>query len=208
MSQAKPTVQKRASRREWMLLFLCLGAAILLCFCLVGTVVFSPSWFPRKLNGDGVEARNRNDITVLSQAVENWQTKFNVDYLPSRFVLCETVADYQNGMGDPDPASAQLYSDSFNYLCRLWPRINFTTVQPGTPEWQGIDWNGNGVQDPPVILEGDQCLVFFLGGIQSNKDSKLECLGFSVNQANPAREGGQRVGPFCEFKSSRLRARP
>jgi len=214
MSQAKPTEQERTSRRERVPLFLCLGAAILLCFCSVGTVVLSTSWSSRKLiddrveakkRADAVEAKNGNDITVLSQAVENWQIKFGVEYPPSRFVLCETIADYQNGMGDPNPTTAQLYNDSYSYLMRLWPRINFTTVQL-RPEWQGIDWNGNGVQDPPVILEGDQCLVFFLGGTQSNKDVKLECLGFSVNQANPAQEGGERIGPVCEFQSSRLRA--
>jgi general secretion pathway protein G len=161
-----------------------------------------------KKRAEAVEALNRHDITDLSQAVVVFESQFNMDYVPSRLVICETLNDYQTGMTDSDPATAQLYSDSFNYLCRLCPRINFTTVQPGTPDWQGIDWNGNGVQDPPVILEGDQCLVFFLGGIQSNKEGKLECLGFSVNQANPARGGGQRVGPFCEFKSSRLRASP
>ena len=27
------------------------------------------------------------------------------------------------------------------------------------------DFNGNGVLDPPYILQGDECLVFFLGGV-------------------------------------------
>jgi general secretion pathway protein G len=205
MRQAEQSGEKRAFRR-WMLVFLCLGIVILLCSLVA--VSCSTSWLPRKPDGDGVEAKNRNDISQLSEAVVNFETKYTVDYVPSRFVLCETLNDYNTGMSNPDPATAKLYSDSLSYLNRLWTRLNWGTVQAGPPSWPGIDWNGNGVQDPPVILEGDQCLVFFLGGIQSNKDSKLECLGISVNQTNPAREGGDRVGPFCEFKSSRLRAKP
>src|SRR5262249_40563201 len=46
------------------------------------------------------------------------------------------------------------------------------------------DWNGNGSyeQDQYFILEGDQCLVFFLGGINVNGASQ----GFGVNKAYPA----------------------
>jgi hypothetical protein len=60
-----------------------------------------------------------------------------------------------------------------------------------------------------VVLEGDQCLVFFLGGIGGTH-------GFSTNGANPAQNPnanpnpnpalawGDRVAPFYEFNPSRL----
>src|SRR5262249_39129224 len=50
-----------------------------------------------------------------------------------------------------------------------------------------------------VWLEGDQCLVFFLGGIPGDKIF----LGFSTNQQNPTAAGGERI-KFYEFKPSRL----
>src|SRR5262249_18811178 len=60
-----------------------------------------------------------------------------------------------------------------------------------------IDWSG-GLGIPPggVILEGDQCLVFFLGGIPTANPNA--CLGFSTNPKNPTRLGGDRIGPFFE----------
>jgi prepilin-type N-terminal cleavage/methylation domain-containing protein len=152
------------------------------------------------------EVRNRNDITQLAQAEVNFQTKFDVEYLPSRFVLCETLNDYQTGMSDP--VLGPLYSDSLSYLTRLWPRLNFNTPQTGpNGSWTGIDWNHNGIQDGPVVLEGDQCLVFFLGGIQVTQAGPPVvhgCEGFSTDGTNPAQLGGSRIGPFYEFKSARL----
>ena len=79
----------------------------------------------------------------------------------------------------------------------------------------GIHWNGNasfgGVpagfvqgQDAPgaVTLEGDQCLVFFLGGIPGTGPS---CLGFAADPKNPANpSSADRIGPFFEFTTSRL----
>src|SRR5262245_19033509 len=74
----------------------------------------------------------------------------------------------------------------------------------------GIDWNGNGGIDAPngggdVILEGDQCLVFFLGGIPDNLSAVPNCRGFSTNPANPAAATSDRIGPFYEgFTAGRL----
>jgi prepilin-type N-terminal cleavage/methylation domain-containing protein len=143
------------------------------------------------------QVKTVNDIDQMHQALVNIETKTGVDYIPSRFVLCETQAAYFAGMSNP--TLAQLYSDSYAYLNRLFNnRINWNTVNtPPTPNapWQGIDWNGDTLQSPDVILEGDQCLVFFLGGFTAQ--------GFS-NGPNPALPGGDRFGPFYEFKTGRL----
>jgi prepilin-type N-terminal cleavage/methylation domain-containing protein len=145
------------------------------------------------------EVKTRNDIEQMSMSLVNFETKTGVDYIPSRFVLCETQAAYFAGMSNPNPALAELYSDSYTYLNRVFNnRINWNTVNtPPTPnpQWAGIDWNGDTLQSPDVILEGDQCLVFFLGGFNTS--------GFS-NGPNPALPGGDRFGPFFDFKLNRL----
>jgi hypothetical protein len=69
---------------------------------------------------------------------------------------------------------------------------------------QFIDWNGDGQANGPWVLEGEQCLVFYLGGIQSTASGTPQCLGFSTNTMNPAMAGGARKGPYFNFMSSRL----
>ncbi len=147
------------------------------------------------------EVKTRTDIEQLHEAMVNYTTKTNLEQPPSRFVLCETQAGYYAGMNDPNPAIAQLYTDSYSYLTHLFPRINWNTVNTPVglnppPPWAGIDWNGDTFQSPDVILEGDQCLVFFLGGVNTN--------GFSNNPGNPGQNGGERLGPFFDFKPFRL----
>jgi prepilin-type N-terminal cleavage/methylation domain-containing protein len=91
----------------------------------------------------------------------------------------------------------QLDVDSINWIKRTFPHCYDTWAS------QGIAW-GPGVvaNQPGVTLEGEQCLVFFLGGIQTYNPNG--CLGFSTNPLNPAMAGGGRKGPYYEFKSSRL----
>jgi hypothetical protein len=148
---------------------------------------------------DEPQSKVRNDINQLHEAVMRFETKTGIDHVPSRFVLSETQAGYFTGMNDPNPAVAQLYSDSYTYLNRVFNnRTNWNVVnEPPSPDpqWAGIDWNGDTMQSRDVILEGDQCLVFFLGGFSGD--------GFS-NSPNPALLGGNRFGPFFDFRTSRL----
>jgi prepilin-type N-terminal cleavage/methylation domain-containing protein len=131
------------------------------------------------------ETRNRNDITQLAEAEVNFQTKFNVDYMPSRIRLLDSGSyDISQNTTTGQPNNPLDY-DSYNYIKRLWPRLQFP-----------VDWNQNGVFTDDVILEGDQCLVFFLGGINGQ--------GFSSNELAPTSPSGSRVGPFFEFKTNRL----
>src|SRR5439155_9839088 len=72
----------------------------------------------------------------------------------------------------------------------------------------GVDWSGGlGIPANPgyVILEGDQCLVFFLGGIPSTANGLNACLGFSRSPTNPTAVGGERL-KFCDFQPARLTA--
>jgi len=55
----------------------------------------------------------------------------------------------------------------------------------------------------PASMQGHQCLVFFLGGLQQGG----ACYGFSSNPTNPMQAptaGEVRRGPFFDFNATRL----
>jgi general secretion pathway protein G len=151
--------------------------------------------------GKAREVRNRNDISGLASAVENFKTKFGF-YPPSRIRLCKSYARYLAAPTPPPLGGPLLDQDSVQLITRMFPRIDlngWATV--------GIDWNGAGLTtDSDVILEGDQCLVFFLGGIQRPPSGNVPagCLGFSTSPANPGAPTNDRIGPFYEFQGGRL----
>ena len=75
----------------------------------------------------------------------------------------------------------------------------------GTGARQAIDWNGNGVNDGTTEqrLQGQECLVFFLGGKPQTGAVKT-CLGFSTNALNPMDTNSPMNPTFYDFKSERL----
>ncbi len=181
------------------------------------------------------QAQTRTDITQIAAAVQSFQTKYQLNYIPSRLVLCKQPGNYFQASG---AYKSQLHQDSLEYLGRVWPRLNWGTVHPrmdstkwtGTPAWVGIDWDhsdalddigtpalfardasNNPVAVTEVILEGEQTIVFFLGGIPGSGTVS----GFSTDQTNPARHvlafpsptsanTDDRIPPYFEFKSNRL----
>jgi general secretion pathway protein G len=152
---------------------------------------------------EGPKTANFIEIRQLEVALENARTQFKLgsDQFPSRIMLCEKFAQYQ-------PPTSPLVVDSIRFLQQMFPRIDMTIWNNPAPT-VGIDWNGNGAIDPtPFVLEGDQCLVFFLGGIQTGAGGINGCLGFSTDPRNPAAQTQSRIGPFYEFKSGRLRVIP
>jgi general secretion pathway protein G len=87
---------------------------------------------------------------------------------------------------------------SFALLKQIWPQLNGP-----------VDWNGDGTITPnvPLTLEGDQCLVFFLGGIPQNGIPT----GFSTNPSNPAAHifpapGGGNTKTYFEFPADRMQS--
>jgi general secretion pathway protein G len=135
----------------------------------------------------GPEITCRSEIDGLATARAAFLADFDgVSHMPSRILLRE---DGNYTAGD------QLTRDSKVFLEQMFGR-RFSASVPR-------DWNGNGTVDPPVVLTGDQCLVFFLGGIP-NGSGPPGCLGFSADPSNPTAPGAPRRGPFFEFKSNRL----
>jgi len=153
----------------------------------------------------GPQTKTQNEISQLTNAVQTFQTTYKVGVFPSRIVLAEKVSYY-------DPNNP-LHTFSVKYLSDMFPGLLRPDANAGGAiVWAsvGIDWNGNGQIDAfdkggLVMLEGDQCLVFFLGGIPTNQGGIGGCLGFSTNTRNPAQPGGERKGPFYEFVSDRLK---
>jgi prepilin-type N-terminal cleavage/methylation domain-containing protein len=153
--------------------------------------------------GVGPRVKTRTEIGQLDGGVEAFKLKYKVDMVPSRLALRKYYQDYnlqKDATGNP---KNPLDFDSYNYL---------TTIFPGLARmWQtrGINWHTDpawmaaapGTPAASEILEGDQCLVFFLGGIQAK--SPNGCLGFSIDSANPDKPGGERVS-FFDFNSARL----
>lgn len=160
------------------------------------------------------QTQNRSEIAQLAAALEAFKTRFGVGYPPSRIRLCERYAYYDLSTGPTGNPVNQLDFDSVNFLRRMFPRIDMANWA-GTLPINGIDWNSNGVIDgtPPAAgvdgpgattLYGDQCLVFFLGGIPGPTSQPPTCLGFSTNPGNPAAATTDRIAPLFEFQTNRL----
>ncbi len=153
----------------------------------------------------GKRTSNMHDIEQLNNAVVNFMQAFNVNYLPSRLELEETPSNYYTQVGTNYVFKDQVAQDSVVYLKRLFPKIDLSVTG------QAIDWNGDGTAgNASYTLQGDQCLVFFLGGIPASAalTGAPGVTGFSTNPLNPAYQVGQNgatvKGPFFEFKADRL----
>jgi type II secretory pathway pseudopilin PulG len=75
-----------------------------------------------------------------------------------------------------------------------------------------VDWNGDGQPNGPWLLKGNQCLVFYLGGIPNLLDVKIRGAspapqGFAANNMNPGlavTQSPKRKGPYFNFVTTRL----
>lgn len=181
---------------------------ILIIAVLVGLISAAVARARTKAN----QVRARTDIGQLAVALESFKSRYGF-YPPSRIKLCENFNWYN--LGNPKAPNYQLDVDSVQILQRMFPRIDmFAWANPSPMGW--IDWNGNLLFDagPSVagapapgaqILEGDQCLVFFLGGIPDNAPGQQpHCLGFASQSSNPTAPSGERQRPFFEFEEGRL----
>lgn len=142
-------------------------------------------------------AQNRNNISQLATAIQAFQTKMGVEYIPSRIVLRNDLRTYN--LTDP------VESGSLQYLKQLWPRLQDNIFVPGASRgWCPAD-PAAGLASR-YELEGDQCLVFFLGGMQARDaaTNTVSVQGFSSNKSNPTLLSGKFDPPFMEFPTTQL----
>ena len=122
----------------------------------------------------GPTVQNRNDLLQLQQGLQKFKGEYG-RYPPSQIRLRANLQEYTTKRLDTlDDASISFLSVMFKSLSGAtsiqWagPNVNFGTTYP----------NG-------VVLEGDQCLVFFLGGPPVGVGQPGLMGGFSVNSADP-----------------------
>jgi general secretion pathway protein G len=129
------------------------------------------------------------EMNQLEQALATFQNRFGT-YPPSSITLWGTGPQWDL------PANANDKSK----IRSIWPDFDFATAGRGD---QTIHpWGTTN-----KVLTGDECLVFFLGGMPDYSGGSVPALrGFSKNARWPfAMAGENRDGPFfTEFKGDRL----
>jgi len=149
------------------------------------------------------------EVNKLAQSCEQFKSTFG-RYPPSRIILCETggeLTNIINGTTPPPVASGlnaaqwvALGSFTAEYLSSIFPGINLNANHnwDGSLDAAGLPTLSAGFQ----LLEGQHCLVYFLGGIRYNGSGST---GFNTDKSNPtAQTTGARHGPFFEFDTARL----
>jgi prepilin-type N-terminal cleavage/methylation domain-containing protein len=151
-----------------------------------------------------------NEIGQMGAAVAAFQRDKKVDFIPSKIRLRERMDYYIDPGNDPTGFERA----SLGYLKQAWPHLAaplVTGVSPyptggSIPGVNGLDWNGDGIVGNGYIdLEGDQCLVFFLGGIPRPQGNNVfGAGGFSNNPRNPS-DANSLGAPYFEFRTDRLK---
>ncbi|HVS35490.1 MAG TPA: hypothetical protein VMS17_07910, partial [Gemmataceae bacterium] len=151
----------------------------------------------------GPEGQTLTEIADLDMQLKALRQKFGLDYLPSCIHLSKQ--NNYNRANKLDQDSMKFLQKRFGTLCcystagNYFPALNGNTF---------IDWNGDGVANEELYLEGEQCLVWLLGGVPLTSGGQIKMIGFSTNVTNPAlmpqSQGERRDGPYYEFKTERL----
>ncbi len=151
----------------------------------------------------------------LQTALADFKNKYG-EYPPSRIILVNSgnyspsntapTATNVVGGGTNDVTFNDLFQRTARAMRKYFPRASgyFNVTGPGLAStWTN---NSNGY----VILEGDECLVFFLGGmpqkLSTGSGSGWGMTGFNRDPANPFGyvPNGQRTVPLFEFSPQRL----
>jgi general secretion pathway protein G len=172
--------------RKWhrVLIVLLMAAMLLIALLLLGLAVYYALPFkPDAVNHGAAAGR---EIMHMDVALKAFKAKYGM-YPPSKIKLCSNAKNY-----DPtNPLDVESLAD----VSRIWPALG---------DFKGIAWDGAELPAEGVILEGDQCLVFFLGGIPSAAAEGPPHLGFAVDPKNPVAADGRHVGPLFWFDWERL----
>jgi len=157
----------------------------------------------------------------MAQALASFKSQYG-DYPPSRIALRENGSFPVSEAGSPgsgaltDVTVGQLFQRSVTAFRKFWPRVPIDSIgtSPPTTVTNFYDFNGNGSLDSNVmVLQGSECLVFFLGGISAyDQFGKLTGVsGFAKNPANPFKNvlaSNNRSAPLYEFDGGRLVTNP
>ena len=164
------------------------------------------------------EAQVSAEMNNLATALASFKNTYG-DYPPSRLILPEQgFAAYLNSSAtgnaiggasssDSDMLDTQLAQRSLLYLRRFWPRVNFNNP-PASPGNGYFDFNGDGSPSGTILINGAECLAFFLGGIPLYSNGVVVGVsGFSKSPTNPfvnTAVSTNRTVPNYEFVTGRL----
>lgn len=132
------------------------------------------------LLGRGDEAAVSAEMTQLNQALAAFKAKFG-DYPPSYIKIPK--------QGDPWDAKSRAA------IKAIWPQFDFS-ARGGLDALNPVPGE--------KYLSGAECLVFFLGGMESGTTSAPVLAGFSKNPLTPWTVAENADGPFMEFDFTRL----
>jgi prepilin-type N-terminal cleavage/methylation domain-containing protein len=135
-------------------------------------------------------AAAKHDVGQLSAAISNAK-----DTMSARFVPCSITIRTQYDLSIPAQAAdwrdlQQFFGSRFGT-----PVPNTTRIISGPNLAQALpNWGA---------LNGNQCLVFFLGGYEHNTNPPFS-RGFSDSSTQPFTPTGRKRGPFYDFKAKQL----
>jgi hypothetical protein len=163
------------------------------------------------------------EMGSFDAALSSFKVKYGVD-VPSFIVLYEqgdTVATTPCWAVDTSsalPGPQDVYRRNSRALIRqIWPEFDFADMgdSAANPAPVGtsnpvagnssVDLNGDGDETDVIVLNGSECLVFFLGGVFSRGGNTASLaddalIGFAANPQMPfnATSTSNRVGPFFD----------
>ena len=164
-----------------------------------------------KIRDSALRAKTKSEVAELSNAIESFKTTYDVKYIPTAFILSNNY----NPPGGATPQEIALWNDSRAFYSKVWPKA-FLPIPPApTQGYTPLGADAYGIQ-----LDGNQCLVFFLGGIPPS-DSRFPASfqgnrsGFLNSPTNPCNlqqngtcippgDGSRAKGPFYDFKLDRI----
>jgi prepilin-type N-terminal cleavage/methylation domain-containing protein len=186
MRQNRVSVRATGTRRggfTMVELLMAMGVILILFVLLAGAVM--------RVMAQGPQTLTRQEMSMFDVAIAGFKADHNnVDYIPSTIILREDMA----------------YSTAAELTSLAWLKKAFGKRLGAGVSF--VDWNGDGSSTPGAItLTGDQCLVFFLGGIPSTSGGVLATKGFSTDPTNPANftAGVNIKKPYFDFHSNRLK---
>jgi prepilin-type N-terminal cleavage/methylation domain-containing protein len=144
-----------------------------------------------KIREAGPRLRCKAEIADMGNAIEAFKSTYEVKYIPSVFILAH---DY-----NPVPANGANWNavlkDSRTYYSKVWPKA-FVPNSPGiTPT--PTDPNG-----PYIVLDGNMCLVFFLGGVPMGNNAISPPNGFPGTWQGDRTSAGEVKGRIAGFNNS------
>jgi prepilin-type N-terminal cleavage/methylation domain-containing protein len=163
-----------------------------------------------KVLGTGPKVQTQTEISKLHESLQVAAQGYNgLDYFPSKLVLYNDMQKYQTDTSTDAQRTADVLRKMFG------PRLLMKTGNT----YNKVDWAGRSPRpgtfaNDTFTLEGQQCLVFYLGGIPeitgTAPNRQFQCLGFSSNPNEPTELPSAsttkfgRLGPYHQFPSSRL----